>query len=371
MTLGESPTNATPALNLTDDARNRLFQALGDEKGPEKPGPLEGVRAKFAFAAKKEVKQERNVLGFFPGTDPEKKKEIIIYSAHYDHVGVDDKGVIFNGSDDNASGTSALLEIAEAFGEGPRPARERGVPLGLGGGEGLLGSRWFADHSPLPAEYKIVADINLDMVSRNDGNQVGITPSPKHGDYSNLIPAAEAHLKTEGVEALFNADEFYARDRQLQLREEGDPDHLLLRRGPRGLPQVHRRRGEGRLREGRADRARRLPARLPDGPGGRGPEEDQAARGEEGRGQARRREVTGSAGSQMPATYSWDVPPHATSPWGDGVSKHAPRGWTGSDRPSHSPIHLAIYETTLRTDSDGRIALHKGQGDDRAAVSEY
>ena len=222
MTLGVA-SSAVPSLMLTDAVRNRVFGMIGTPKGPEKLGPLDGVRARFSFVASKETKQERNVFGFFPGSDPEKKKEVIIFSAHYDHVGVDDKGVIFNGSDDNASGTSALLEIAEAIGEGPRPARSIAFLWVSGEEKGLFGSDWFADHSPLPAEYKIVADINLDMVSRNDGKQVGITPSPKHADYSTLIPAAQAALKSEGIEALFNADEFYGRTDSFNFAKKGIP----------------------------------------------------------------------------------------------------------------------------------------------------
>ena len=90
------------------------------------------------------------MIGLFPGSDPEKAKEVVIYSAHYDHVGVDDKGEIFNGSDDNASGTSALLEIAEAFGDGPRPARSVAFLWVSGEEKGLLGSQWFSDHVTLP-----------------------------------------------------------------------------------------------------------------------------------------------------------------------------------------------------------------------------
>ena len=75
----------------------------------------------------------------------------MIFSAHYDHVGVDDKGEIFNGSDDNASGTSALLEIAEALGDGPKPARSVAFLWVSGEEKGLLGSQWFADHVSLPS----------------------------------------------------------------------------------------------------------------------------------------------------------------------------------------------------------------------------
>ena len=109
-----------PAISLADPIRDLL---VGPWALPPTPKPPllggGGVRVRFRFAATKETKYERNVVGLFPGSDPEKKKEIIIYSAHYDHVGVDEKGEIFNGSDDNASGTSSLLEIAEAFGQAP------------------------------------------------------------------------------------------------------------------------------------------------------------------------------------------------------------------------------------------------------------
>src|SRR5208337_4685544 len=123
MTLGPAPASL-PTLILSDPIRDVLAGALGLAVD-SKPHSICGgsVRARFRHAARKEFKNDRNVVGFFAGSDPEKKKDVIIFSAHYDHVGVDDKGEIYNGSDDNASGTSSLLEIAEAFGQGPKPAR--------------------------------------------------------------------------------------------------------------------------------------------------------------------------------------------------------------------------------------------------------
>ena len=171
----------------------------------------------------KELKNDRNVLGFFPGSDPEKKKEVIIFSAHYDHVGVDSKGEIYNGSDDNASGTSSLLEIAEAFGQGSKPARSIAFLWVSGEEKGLLGSEWFANHQSLPANSKIVADINLDMVSRNDPKKIGITPSPRHRQYNSLVPAAQAMCKAEGMEAVFDADQYYGRTDSYNFASKGIP----------------------------------------------------------------------------------------------------------------------------------------------------
>jgi len=222
MTLGSPPTSI-PLFTLTDPARDRLFEAIGVASDKPDSRPLPGVRAKFTFAAKKELKDDRNVVGFFPGTDPEKKKEVVIYSAHYDHVGVDDKGVIFNGSDDNASGTSALLEIAEAFGDGPRPARSVAFLWVSGEEKGLYGSRWFSDHISLPADYKIVADINIDMVSRNDGKSIGVTPSTNHASHTSLATMAEESAKAEGLEVKYDADSFFNRTDSANFARKGIP----------------------------------------------------------------------------------------------------------------------------------------------------
>jgi hypothetical protein len=223
MTLGPAPLSL-PTISLTDPIRDLLVGALGLAADSKPHHILEGsVRVRFRFAARKESKHDRNVLGFFPGSDAEKKKEVIIFSAHYDHVGVDEKGEIYNGSDDNASGTSTLLEIAEAFGQGPKPSRSVAFLWVSGEEKGLLGSEWFADHPSLPADHKIVADINLDMVSRNDPRKIGITPSPRHSQYNSLIPAAQASCKAEGMEAVFDADQYYGRTDSYSFASKGIP----------------------------------------------------------------------------------------------------------------------------------------------------
>jgi hypothetical protein len=223
MTLGHAR-ESLPSINLSDPIRDLLVGALG-LAADSKPALLGGggVRVRFRFAATKETKYERNVVGLFPGSDPEKKKEIIIYSAHYDHVGVDEKGEIFNGSDDNASGTSSLLEIAQAFGQTPRPARSVAFLWVSGEEKGLLGSHWFAGHLNLPDDHKIVADINLDMVSRNDPKKIGVTPSPKHGDYNSLVPAAQASCQAEGMQVVFDADAYYFRTDSYSFASKGIP----------------------------------------------------------------------------------------------------------------------------------------------------
>lgn len=109
-----------------------------------------------------------NILGFIEGSS--KKEEIVIVSAHFDHVGKtgDD---IYNGANDNASGTSTVLEIAEAFAEAKRnghgPKRSVLCLLVSGEEKGLLGSAYYTDKPIFPLENTVV-DINVDMVGRSD-----------------------------------------------------------------------------------------------------------------------------------------------------------------------------------------------------------
>ncbi len=111
-----------------------------------------------------------NVLAYIEGTDPAKKKEVVVVSAHYDHLGKRGNDIYF-GADDNASGTSAVLEIAQAMaiakatGEGPR--RSVLCILMTGEEKGLLGSQYYSEHPVFPLA-NTVADVNIDMIGRMD-----------------------------------------------------------------------------------------------------------------------------------------------------------------------------------------------------------
>ena len=112
----------------------------------------------------------QNVLGYIPGRDSVLKEELVVITAHYDHVGVID-GEIHNGADDDGSGTVTVLELAQAFmaavdaGEGPR--RSVLLMTVVGEEKGLLGSEWYSDHPVWPLE-NTVANLNIDMIGRTD-----------------------------------------------------------------------------------------------------------------------------------------------------------------------------------------------------------
>jgi len=126
----------------------------------------------FHVEQKVERIEAENVLAFIEGSDPKLKEEVVVVSAHYDHVGIIN-GQIHNGADDDGSGTVSAMEIAEAFiqakkdGKGPRRSI---LVLHVSGEEkGLLGSEWYTLEPVFPLK-NTVCDLNIDMIGRVDEN---------------------------------------------------------------------------------------------------------------------------------------------------------------------------------------------------------
>jgi hypothetical protein len=117
-----------------------------------------------------------NIVGGVEGTDPELTDEYIVVGAHYDHLGwggdgamIKDTVAIHNGADDNASGTSGLIELAEWFSANPQPRSL--IFVAFGAEElGLLGSADFVKNPPVPLD-QITAMVNMDMIGRMEGNE--------------------------------------------------------------------------------------------------------------------------------------------------------------------------------------------------------
>jgi hypothetical protein len=108
-----------------------------------------------------------NVIGIVEGSDPLLKNECVIYTAHFDHIGVNQHGEVFNGADDNASGSMAMLGIAQAFMKlKKKPLRTIVFAWVNGEEKGLLGSEYYVNN-PVISMEKTLLDINLDMVGRS------------------------------------------------------------------------------------------------------------------------------------------------------------------------------------------------------------
>jgi hypothetical protein len=118
----------------------------------------------MASAFKRKETPARNVLGVLPGTDPQKTDEVVIIGAHYDHVGVDPDGTIYNGANDNASGVGVILEIARLWqAQGFRPARSVLFAAWDAEEQEMLGATYYVSSPAFPLD-RTVAYINVDCV---------------------------------------------------------------------------------------------------------------------------------------------------------------------------------------------------------------
>jgi hypothetical protein len=146
-----------------------------------KPGA--GVKAgdRIEITVKAPVSEGRapNVLGRVDGTDSSLRNEWVVFTAHYDHVGMRDAGPgqdgIWNGADDNASGTAGVLEIARRVARAPGK-RSTLVFFTSGEDRGIFGSAWYAA-APVAPMHQVAVQFNLDMIGRSEGKVQGIAPT--------------------------------------------------------------------------------------------------------------------------------------------------------------------------------------------------
>lgn len=191
--------------------------------------PAAGMTLSLRFAEARGLESNRqvaceNILAFWPGRDPERSKEIIIVSAHYDHVGVGRRGQVHNGADDNGSGTVALLALAEALAaHGPV---DRSILLAWLSAEelGLWGSRAWVENPWFPGGGRGVGNINLDMIGRNAGHQILITPfDAAHPKFNALAASAKSAAAAEGFTDVASGDGYFERSDQANFAKLGIP----------------------------------------------------------------------------------------------------------------------------------------------------
>ncbi len=136
---------------------------------------LPGTRIELRTAVQRHTVPDRNVLGMLEGSDPKLKDEWVLVTAHFDHDGMIGTQVL-NGADDNASGTVALLDIADAYAlaarQGQRPRRSVLFAAWNSEERGLLGAWAYTEHPPAPIT-NIAGVLNMDMIGRNEEVEVG------------------------------------------------------------------------------------------------------------------------------------------------------------------------------------------------------
>ncbi len=210
--LGDDP--PFPQIFLTRDAAER---ALANSAGtledflarhPE-GAPFQSAVAELTLDAELPLNTVQtayppNVIAKIPGSDPELRDEYIVLSAHFDHVGVGqpmEGDSIYNGADDNASGTTALLEVARALRSLPEAPRRTVVFAHVSAEEkGLLGSEWFVDNPTIPIE-NVVANINADMVGSDTHADTVVIIGKEYSTLGELVEEVNSGLPELGLVA--------------------------------------------------------------------------------------------------------------------------------------------------------------------------
>jgi Zn-dependent M28 family amino/carboxypeptidase len=176
--------------------------------GTGKPASKLIKTAISASAIKQEVKvRAENVLGFLEGSDPKLKKEILVVTGHYDHIGLTTSGTdkVNNGADDDGSGTTGVLLIAEAFTKakkaGKGPKRSILFMTVVGEEKGLLGSEWYSEHPVFPLENTI-ADLNTDMIGRTGFEYQG---KPDSANYIYVIGSDKLSSELRKISETINS----------------------------------------------------------------------------------------------------------------------------------------------------------------------
>ncbi len=195
------------------------------------PGPAR-VRLEMGEPVRSEYTLD-NVIGILPGSDPELAKTYVLLSGHYDHLGetaaAKDNDHIFNGANDDASGTAEVLELARVFARGTaHPKRTLVFAAWFGEEEGLLGSSWYARHPVEPIEDTVV-ELNFEQVGRAD------TPADKHRisltgmSYSDVADTVEKAAEDTGVELVrdANSNPYFNRSDNASLARAGIPSHTI------------------------------------------------------------------------------------------------------------------------------------------------
>jgi hypothetical protein len=230
---GKNLEESMPVIFISSRLADRILRKGGEKKGHrdlekriEKRG--ETVFRELAIPLTLEVRRHRekligeNVIGYLEGTD--RKEEVVVVSCHYDHLGMKD-GEIYNGADDDGSGTTALLGLADAFaaakksGHGPR----RSIMFIAFSGEekGLLGSAFYASNPVMPLE-RTMANLNIDMIGRIDA---------QHAPDSNYVYLIGADKISKDLHSL--SERVNSSCTQLQLdytyNDERDPNRFYYR----------------------------------------------------------------------------------------------------------------------------------------------
>lgn len=232
MSIEKAPAMTPTAVPMFQTSKAMGAALLGLKSSAAKKfiaGKVAGLKVEGSTLGLKSERVEKpvmtsNVMGYLEGTD--KKDEVLVISAHYDHVGVDDKGQIYNGADDDGSGTCGVLELAQAFAEakkaGHGPRRSILFLWVTGEEKGLLGSEYFTDHDPVIPLNRIVCNLNIDMIGRVDKKH------ESNPDYTYIIGSDKLSSELHAISEAANKQSVNL-ELDYEFNDPNDPNRFYYR----------------------------------------------------------------------------------------------------------------------------------------------
>ncbi len=228
----QSESGFSGRLSLKSDSGDFAFMMINEDMAKaihitvNEDSSVKNLKTSLSIKAERKAEEvmSENVVAFIKGS--EKPDEILVISAHLDHEGIKN-GEVYNGADDDGSGTVAILEIAEAFQQavkdGHQPIRSILFLHVTGEEKGLLGSRYYTDMDPIFPLENTVADLNIDMIGRID-------PKRKEGDRNYVYLIGSDKLSKELHELSEEVNKKYTNvELDYTYNDENDPNRYYYR----------------------------------------------------------------------------------------------------------------------------------------------
>ncbi|NNM05563.1 MAG: M28 family peptidase [Gemmatimonadetes bacterium] len=231
--MGAEQQAPIPLLGMTSDAAGRLMgdagHGLGALRAAEGPTAL-GATMEIEWSREVQIHTPPNVVGILPGSDPALRDTYVVLTAHFDHVGIgapDATGdSIYNGADDNASGTAGVLEVAEAFASLPEAPARSVIFLAVSGEEkGLLGAMAYVEDPPVIDIQNVVTNVNLDMIGRLAPDTI-IGIGQEYSSLQAVLDEIQEHHPELGLSVILDPvpeERYFFRSDQLPFIQQGIP----------------------------------------------------------------------------------------------------------------------------------------------------
>ena len=213
---------------------------------------MEGYLQEFSFESRRAgTIDERNVIGYLEGSDPVLKNEFLIYSSHFDHIGVGravNGDSIYNGANDNVAGTATIIGLAHSFQRSGKKPKRSMLFIAFAGEEmGMKGSTAFFAEAPIPHD-KIFLDMNMEMTGHCTllGEQRYYMTGPSFTNFDELLDKYNKQTSWQRVDTVKSADGLmfasdnvvFAVNREAEKAELNIPAHTICTHG--GEPHIHR-----------------------------------------------------------------------------------------------------------------------------------